>query len=376
MDVTADVLGRRQTVEALQRRVDHHVPQVAVQDGQTDRGLGHQLHRQRQIPFHLSQGGLIGRDAQGVRHSLLAQQPHVAELHQPRTAVLVPHGKHAYPGFTTAHHLREQVQDEVEVLRSHQQGGREPAQRLVRGPAEQLLGLRTPQRDPTRAVQYHRGHTQHVQQPTRLGRGDPHRGRTLRERTGGTHEAPLLPKYIAVPDSVAPSPGIVFHPLSRRYRPQPEALADGRRRECSTRSSPAGGWECGRVAAIRLGQGASTPIGGPGARRPVPTPGEALRSLRGAAPRLEKAGNLRRTALDPPSRLTPRRGRGTNGSDRGLIGAVPAVDRRNRYGPSPWRVSLIPPESDSLHPARAIPLDAIWRQDREILESPVDSKAR
>jgi hypothetical protein len=30
--------------------------------------------------------------------------------------------------------------------------------------------------------------------------------------------------------------------------------------------------------------------------------------------------------------------------------------------------SLVPPESDSLRPARADPSNAIWRQDREILE--------
>lgn len=88
-----EVLLGRQAVDPLQRRVDHHVPQIGVQDGQPDRRLVDEPHGQRQVPLHPPQRCLIGGQPQGVQITAVVLQPHIAEFQQPRAAVLVPHGK-------------------------------------------------------------------------------------------------------------------------------------------------------------------------------------------------------------------------------------------------------------------------------------------
>ncbi|GAA2454642.1 hypothetical protein GCM10010405_43100 [Streptomyces macrosporus] len=122
-----DVVGGRQTVDPLQRRVDGHKPQVGVENGQPDRSLLDQAHRQRRSPLHLPQRGLVGGDAQGVAVPSAVLQPHVAELHHPCVAVLAPDGKTAGPAPAARHDPGEQLDRLLPVLFLEQQPGRVPA---------------------------------------------------------------------------------------------------------------------------------------------------------------------------------------------------------------------------------------------------------
>ncbi|GAA3035940.1 hypothetical protein GCM10020000_11840 [Streptomyces olivoverticillatus] len=161
-----------QAVDALQGRVDHDVPQLGVHDGEADRGLGHQAEREGEVPFGDAQDLLVGGDAEGVEVAVPVLQPHVAEFHQPGAAVLVPGGEDTGP-LRARHHLAEELEDRVPVLLGDEQPGGVLPQRLTGAPAEEPLGGRGPQDDPTLLVEHHRGHAEHVEQAAGGAYGAP-----------------------------------------------------------------------------------------------------------------------------------------------------------------------------------------------------------
>lgn len=163
------VLGR-QPVDLLQRRVDRHVAQIGVQDGQPDGGLGDHPGGQGHVPLQPPYGRPVCAQPQRVDVAVVVQQPHVAELHETRGAVLAPDGEGPGPALAGDHDVGEQLDHQVEVLFVHHDPGRVLAEGLLGRIAEQLLGLRAPQRDASLGIQDHGGHAEHVEQPARPDR--------------------------------------------------------------------------------------------------------------------------------------------------------------------------------------------------------------
>ncbi len=163
----AQVLLSAEAVDAGERRVDRRVPQIRVEDGNPDGRLLHEAHGQGQIALHCAQRALVARQTEGVDVAEIVQQAHVAEFQQTRGAVLVPHGKDPGPALAGGHHLLEQVQDEGEVFFGDQQAGCVLAKRLLRGVAEELLGLGAPEDDAPLGIQDDRGNVEDIQQTAR-----------------------------------------------------------------------------------------------------------------------------------------------------------------------------------------------------------------
>ncbi len=127
------------------------------------------------------------------------------------------------------------------MLLVDQQTAREPPQRLVGGVAEQLLGLRAPQRDPPAVVQHHCGQAQHVQQPARGRRARTRPADLDPECIGRTHPGTL------------PLTGTAASP----YRPDPRLRSPLARLPPSHRpSKPA----AGRLTATRRLPGTSQSV--------------------------------------------------------------------------------------------------------------------
>jgi hypothetical protein len=207
--VPAHVLGGRQAIDTLQRRIDGGIPQICVHHGQPDGGLGNQPGGQRQVPLDPAQCRLAGRQAEGIQTSLLVLQPHAAEFHQPGAAVPVPYGKDSGPASLALDDLVEQPDHQLQVFLVDQQPAREPAQRLNGGIAEEVLGLRTPQHDPPVRVQHDSGDSQHIQQTTRLGRRSLRLRGVVREGFGCAHPCsfhPPPPPDVPVATRRAPTP--------------------------------------------------------------------------------------------------------------------------------------------------------------------------
>ena len=170
----AETLGGGLTGNAFESGIHGQVPQLRVQNGQPDRGLGHQTHGQGGISLDPLHGRLVRGKAQGIGVTDGVQQPHVAELHQAGAAVLVPDREGPGPVGAGFHDLGEQPDHLVLVLLVDRQRSRVLPQRFCRGVAEQFLGLRAPEDHLARRVQHHRGNAEQIQQTT--GR----RGRTRR----------------------------------------------------------------------------------------------------------------------------------------------------------------------------------------------------
>ncbi len=233
-DPAAEELVGGEAVDPLQRGVDQDVAQLGVQHGQPDRGLCHQPHRQCEVALHAAHGRLVAGESQRVDAALLVEQPHIAELHQPTGAVLVPHGEDPGPGAVARHDLREEPEDQVDVLVRDQQPGRGPAQRLLRAPPEQFLGLRAPQHDPSVGAQHHRGHAQHIQQTARLRRRDLDHAGLTSQRIGHAHAPALLrparrrpPEGGTTPSPRAHRPAFVLPPSSPAAAQPPPADVSG-----------------------------------------------------------------------------------------------------------------------------------------------------
>ncbi len=163
-DAPAQMFGGRAAVDAFQRRVHGHVAQVGIEDGQADRGLGDQACGEGDAPLDPCHRRLVHGQAQGVGVPEVVEQPHVAELHQPCAAVLVPDRKGSGPVGAGLHGLGEQRDHPVPVLLVDQQARREPAQRLLRAVAEQFLRLGAPEDHAPVCVEDHRGDAQQVEQ--------------------------------------------------------------------------------------------------------------------------------------------------------------------------------------------------------------------
>lgn len=179
-EAATDVTGFWDAVHRRQGRVDGHVPQLGVQDGQPDRRLGDQLAGQGDLALQLPQHAPVGGQAQGVVVAEVVRQPHVAELHHEAAAVLVPNGEGSRPAPAGHHHLGEQSDGRLPVFGAQQQVGRVLSDRFLTGVAEQLLGLRAPHVDPAVGLGEDSGDAEQVQQPAPAGRGIPRIPRRLR----------------------------------------------------------------------------------------------------------------------------------------------------------------------------------------------------
>ncbi len=155
-------------VDLLESGVDGQVPQSGVENRDPDGGLGDQPRGERDIALHLAQPERVGTEPEGVEVTVVVQQPHVAQLHQPRAAVLAPDGKRAAPAPAGLHDLGELGDHPLPLLFVNEQLCGVLPERLLGGVAVQLLGLRTPQNDPPLGVQQHRRDTEEVHQPARL----------------------------------------------------------------------------------------------------------------------------------------------------------------------------------------------------------------
>lgn len=101
---------------------------------------------------------------------MVIHEPHIAQLHQPYAAVLVPDGEGAAPAAAGLHDPGEPSDHQIPVLLVYEQGRRVPPERFLGGVAVQVLGLWAPQHDPPIGVQQDGGHTEEVHQPARLWR--------------------------------------------------------------------------------------------------------------------------------------------------------------------------------------------------------------
>ncbi len=211
-DGPAETLGGGLTGDAFQRGIHGQVPQVRIQNGEPDRGLGHQTHGQGRIPLDPLHGCLVRGETQGVGLTEVVQQPHVAELHEAGTAVLVPDREGPGPVRAGFQDLGEQLDHLVLVLLVDRQGSRVLAQCLRCGPAEQFLGLRTPEDHLALGVQHHRGDAEQIEQAA--GRRGTTRCWAVVACSGGLRRAhvslsfPLGASACAVPAGVL-SPSMV-----------------------------------------------------------------------------------------------------------------------------------------------------------------------
>lgn len=168
--VPPEVVFRGYAVHPLQSGVDGHIPQFGVEHRQPDGGLGDQPGGQGDIPLHLAERRGVGGQPEGVEIAVVVRQPHIAQLHQPYGAVLVPDGESAAPAVAGLHDPGEPADHQVPVLLVDEQGRRVPPERLLGAVAVQVLGLRAPQDDPPIGVQQDRGHAEEIHQPARLWR--------------------------------------------------------------------------------------------------------------------------------------------------------------------------------------------------------------
>lgn len=190
--VAAEVVFRGDAVHLLHRGVDGHVPQVGVEDCDSDGGLGDQPGGEGYVPLHLAQCGRVGAQPKRVEVAAVVQEPHVAQLHQSCAAVLSPDGERAIPAPARLHDLGKLLEHPVAVLLGDEQLCGVLPERFLGGVAVQLLGLRTPQDDPALGVQQHCRHSQKVQQPTRLRWFAARSAAEHLADVGGGHSASLI----------------------------------------------------------------------------------------------------------------------------------------------------------------------------------------
>ncbi len=187
-------------VDPFQSGVDQPVAEIGVQQGESDRRLGHQLLRDGQAALHVVQRALVDGDPQRVHVPQVVLQPYVAELHPPRPAVAVPDGEGPGPVLSGRHHGGEQLGRPVPVLLAEQQPGGVPAQRLLGGEPEGVGGLWAPEHDPALDVHHDRGDVQEVQQAAR-----PARYRSV--VAPGSLAAPRRPGCVGNPCRAVAGPG-------------------------------------------------------------------------------------------------------------------------------------------------------------------------